>query len=356
MRFCLDLTHHPWARADDPVAAAAKTIALAAAADAGGIDAIWVSEDPEGWDAFALLGALAAVTTRAELGTGVTSPFPRHPNLLAAAVATLDRLSGGRAVLGLGRGQPEWWGGPLGVNTGSPLAALEATIELCRAWWEAPFRASSTRVGSPFRVVDWERVIGPVRRPPIYLAAAGPEALALAGRLAEGVIFNALTSEAVLTEVIPDVRGAAHRAGRDQANLAFVLRTAVKITDDPRLYLEQQKNLFALINALPGMDRLVRVPGYDGPAIMAEVRRAMRSDVGLAAGGFPGLRRVADLEAARAAIPDGLIARLAIVGPLPEVRSRIARLAEIGVTHLSVAAPVAGTAEAFRQLVEDLGG
>ena len=139
MRFCLDLSHQPWTRAghagpSDPVAAAGRTLELARAADEGGIDAVWVTEDPEGWDAFAVMGALAVVTRRAQLGTSVTNPYLRHPNLLAASVATLDRLSGGRAILGLGRGQPEWYARALGIETGAPVSALAETIALLRQW------------------------------------------------------------------------------------------------------------------------------------------------------------------------------------------------------------------------------
>ena len=113
MRFTLDLSRHPWTR-DREDQAPRQTLLVAKAADTAGIDAIWASEDPEGWDAFAVLSAVAAATERADLGPSVTSPYPRHPNLLAASVATLDRLSGGRAVLGLGRGQAEWHGDALG--------------------------------------------------------------------------------------------------------------------------------------------------------------------------------------------------------------------------------------------------
>src|SRR5688572_16109140 len=128
LQFALDVSHHAWSRGDP--AAPERTLQTAQAADQAGIDAIWVSEDPEGWDAFTLLGALATVTRHSQLGTSVTSPWPRHPNLLAASVATLDRLSNGRAILGLGRGQVEWHRDVLGVQTGSPLAALREAIML----------------------------------------------------------------------------------------------------------------------------------------------------------------------------------------------------------------------------------
>ncbi|MDQ3780746.1 MAG: LLM class flavin-dependent oxidoreductase, partial [Chloroflexota bacterium] len=196
MRFCLDFSQHPWQRAADRSAAARRMLAMAAAADAAGIDAIWATEDPDAWDAFALLGAFANVTTNALLGPGVTNPYHRNPNLIAASVATLDTLSGGRAVLGLGRGQPEWYARRLGVEVGDPLAALRETIALLRQWWAAPYQASSAADHRHFAIREWERTIAPIQAmPPIYIAAAGPKALALAGAVAEGVIFNSFASD-----------------------------------------------------------------------------------------------------------------------------------------------------------------
>ena len=358
MRFTLDFSHHPWTR-DRAGDAAARTLDTARAADAAGIDAIWVSEDPEGWDAFALLGALAAVTKSARLGTSVTSPYPRHPNLLAASVATLDRLSGGRVVLGLGRGQVEWHRDALGVDTGEPLVVLRETIALLRAWWAPPHHASSPD-GAHFRVRDWERVVHPLQaHVPILLAAAGPKALALAGETGDGVIFNLLTGDAFLAETIPRVRDAAAAAGRDPAALLFVLRTAVDVVADEaaeRKALDRNKNIFALVATLPGMDRLVATPGFDVPAILGGVRSLTRGDETLAAGGgFLALRRSGDLAAAREVIPDELIRRLGIIGPLPAVRERLRRLKEVGVTHVAATPPREATsADAWRSLLVDL--
>ena len=357
MRFSLDLSHHPWTRAADPAATASQTLALAQSADAAGIDAIWVTEDPDGWDAFALLGALATVTRHVQLGTGVTNPYLRSPNLLAASLATLDRLSAGRAILGLGRGQPEWYARSLGMDVGAPLAALAETIDLLRQWWSPPHRASSPTDSSHFHVRDWERAIHPLQpHPPIYLAAAGPQALALAGRLADGVIFNTLTSDTYLADAIPAVRSAAAAAARDPSALAFVLRTPVVVTADPEPVLERQKNLIALVNALPGMDRLLQTPGFDLPAIMTAVRRHMRTGEILASGGaFADLRRAGDLPAARAAIPTDLVAQLAIADQLPHVRARLHALAALGITHVSVTPPPPpAPSEALATLLHDL--
>ena len=359
MRFTLDLSHHPWTR-DLEGQAPRHTLQVARSADAAGIDAIWASEDPEGWDAFAVLGAIAAVTETATLGTSVTSPYPRHPNLLAASVATLDRLSGGRAVLGLGRGQTEWHRDALGVDTGDPLAVLRETVTLLRDWWDEPHRAASP-AGGHFQVRDWERVINPRQdHVPIYLAAAGPKALDLAGAICDGAIFNSLASDDFLRQAIPRVRAAAIAAGRDPAEMAFVLRTAATVADTPaaeRKALDRGKNLLALVSTLPGMSRLVQTQDFDVPALLSGLRATMRTRETLAAGGgFPALRRDGDLAAARALIPDDLVRGLGVIGPLPVVRERLRALAVLGVTHLGVAPPWdAASVESWRRLLADLG-
>src|SRR4029450_8414284 len=85
LQFALALDHLAWTRGE-PAAAVSKTIHHARLADEAGFDSVWLNEDPEGWDAFAFLGALARETTSVRLGTGVTNPFHRHPNLIAASV------------------------------------------------------------------------------------------------------------------------------------------------------------------------------------------------------------------------------------------------------------------------------
>ena len=356
LQYALDFSHHAWSRGDP--AAPQRTLEIAHAADQAGIDAIWVSEDPEGWDAFALLGALANVTSHAQLGTSVTSPWPRHPNLLAASVGTLDQLSGGRAVLGLGRGQVEWHRDALGVATGSALQALRETITLLRTWWQPPHTASSPP-GSHFRVRNWERSIAPLRPPPIYLAAAGPQTFALAGELADGVIFNVLASEAAMRDAMPLVRQAAAAAGRDPGTLAFILRTEITLVDDnasARRALSRATAIFALLAGFPGMGRLYEVPGFDTEMIIAGVRAAMHTDEVLASGGgFPALRRAGDLAAARAAIPDEFIQELALVGNSRELAPRLAALQSLGVTCISLnPLPNATSATSWGQMLADL--
>ena len=353
LRFALSLHHASWS-ADaetglpDP---ALRTLRSARVAAEAGIDAIWATEDPDGWDSFAVLSAVATVTERVALGPGVVNPWHRHPNLIAASVATLDRVSGGRAFLGLGRGQVEWYRRSLGISARRPLAALEETIGLLRRWWDAPHiagDAGTDPAGEVFPIRHWERSVSPARTPgpPIYLAAVGPRALALAGRLADGVLINDFASEEYVRGAIAAVRAAARSAGRDPHALAVIVRANALVTDNPESVLERRKVGLALIATLPGMGELVRTPGHDTQAILARVRTAMRTDETLATGGgFPALRRAGDLAAARAAIPTDLMAALCPVGSLSLVRDRLARLAALGVTEVTVSPPRARDTE-----------
>jgi 5,10-methylenetetrahydromethanopterin reductase len=349
VEFCLNLSHHSWTRATAPNGAVSATLDAIRVADQAGIDSVWVSEDPDGWDAFAVLGAAARITERIRLGTGVTNPYLRHPNLLAMSVATIDRLSAGRAFLGLGRGQPEWYGRALGIEVGSPLRALSDAADLLRQWWTPPYSASG---GEHFRVNSWAHAFGPERVPPIYLAAVGPRALELATCAFDGLLVNDFASESFIEQVIQQARTRLLAADRKFEDFPIFMRTAIEVTDDPEPLLEQRKNLFALVNALPGMARQIEVPGFDVPAIVARVREVMHTDEVLAeGGGFIASRQVADFAAARRLIPTELVDAVSYVGSADKIREKLRHLAAIGVSHVFVTPPGQLDAAGYAEMV-----
>lgn len=352
MKFCLNLSHHPWARAERPGAAATKTLETIRVADELGFDSVWLSEDPDGWDAFAVLGAAARSTERIRLGTGVTNPYLRHPNLLAMSVATLDRLSDGRAFLGLGRGQPEWYNRRLGYEIGSPLQALSDTVDLLHQWWRSPYRASAE---GHFHVNEWAHAFGPSHLPPIYLAAVGPKALKLAAAKFDGLLMSEFASELFLKQLVDDLRGRLPASGRSLDTFPIFVRTAIEVTADPEPALQRRKNLIALVNALPGMSQHMDVPGFDVPAIMERVRRLMHTNDVLARGGaFIDIRNVADFAQAREAIPTELVDELSYVGSAKKIRDKLDRLASIGISHVFVTLPSDLDARAISEMLAEI--
>jgi len=331
LKFCVSIDHLDWTRGRDQVD---RTVQLARMVDQAGFDSLWLNEDPDGWDAFALLGALSRETRHIRLGTGVTSPYHRHPNLIAASVATLDRLAPSRAFLGLGRGQPEWYDRSLGIPAGSAVARLEETILLLGQWWEDPPVAS---IEGEFRVRNWRRAIVPASKPPIYIAAVGPKALRLAGRLADGVLFNELATPEFIAWAIDLVKFSARSAGRNDSDLLFFANPAVRITDKPAEVLERKKALVAIVHALPGMDRLLMNPSVDVDSIMKRVRALMKTEDVLSRGGaFADFRAEGDLEAALAVVPAELVERGTAIGSLDLVRAKLREFEATGITHVFI--------------------
>ena len=334
MRLSVSVTPHSWSTTKHPHLTALKTIEAARRADEAGIDTFWVSEDPDGWDAMAMLSAIAVQTERIKLGTSVVNPFFRHPSLIAASISTIDRLSNGRSRLGLGRGQTEWYQRALGMDVSHPLDRLEETMHLLRQWWSGDHAAHSD---GPFNVQGWKRSFGPIQAiPPIYLAAVGDKAVALAGRLADGVIFNDLASVAGISTIIDDVKRSARASGRDPANLTFIARPRIVITDDPDPVYEGIKDAIAMVYTLPGMGKLIATESFDVEEILGEVRRVMKTEEVLRQGGaFREMRAVGDLPEARKLIPSELIAELAFVGTIDEIRPRIQAYEAIGVSEVT---------------------
>lgn len=378
MRFSISFSHHDLARAQvrdeaagnqAPVATRAardRLVALAQAAEAGGADAIWVTEDPEGWDAFGILTFLATHTSTIRLGTGVTNPLLRHPNQIAAALSTLDIVSNGRAFLGIGRGEPAWYRNGLGMSVpAQPLDGLRRTIDLLRTWWLPPHHVEPIEPPGDdvvFPVRNWERSIQPLAgpctpsSPPIIIAAAGPKALRLAGEVADGVLFNDLASDEYLRWAIELVRDSATAAGRDPGALSFTYGTQVLITDDPGPQISRLRYTVALINALPGMDRQLEGAGFNIPPIINQIRETLESDALLVrGGGFQELRRAGRLAAAAKLVPIALVERLSVIGSASHVQTRLKSLSDLGISSVHVQFPSSGdTPDVLAERVRNL--
>jgi alkanesulfonate monooxygenase SsuD/methylene tetrahydromethanopterin reductase-like flavin-dependent oxidoreductase (luciferase family) len=234
------------------------------------------------------------------------------------------------------------------MEVGRPSRRLVETFDLLRQWWSPELRATSPEGATEFAVRAWERTFRPIQAHlPIYLAAVGPVAMRIAARHADGVVFNDLSSIAFMEGAIVSVRAQAKRAGRDPSGFVFAARSAVTVTDDPERVYEQRKSTVAMIHALPGMERLLQSEGYDVERIIADVRAVMNTEAILGrGGGFGDLRRGGDLAAAKRAIPTELMRELVVAGSVDEVRARLRRMSEIGITHVFLAPPRPGTTAA----------
>lgn len=231
------------------------------------------------------------------------------------------------------------------MDTGEPVRVMEETLTLLRQWWRAPYQASSD---GHFRVRELPRYThGQQLALPVYLAAVGPRMRRLAARMADGVLLQWPTVDFVRMAA-EEARQEATAAGRSPDEVSVIVSTAVEVTRDAEAALDRARRELALHLAVPGMERSITGTGHDVPAIVANVRQAMRAREVLGGGGWTrDFERVGDLEAAVRAIPGDLAARVSAAGPTGTVRRRLAEYRDAGATHFFVPAPEDRPAEEY---------
>jgi F420-dependent oxidoreductase-like protein len=198
-----------------------------------GVHAAWTAE-LWGYDALTQLGYLAARTSAIGLGTSIVQLGARTPAMLAMSAMSLQHLSGGRFMLGIGASGPQVMEGWHGVRFRKPVQATRETIEIIR------MISRGDRLDYRGQVYDLPlpdsqgRALRSMAAPvhvPVYVAAIGPANLRLTGEVAEGWLGNAFipeSAEAFLTHL----RAGAESAGRTLADLDLQVPVAVEFTDD----------------------------------------------------------------------------------------------------------------------------
>jgi 5,10-methylenetetrahydromethanopterin reductase len=180
-------------------------------AEAGGLGTVWIGERYDTKDLPTLAGALSQATSRVRIGAAVTHTGLRHPMVLASMGQTLQALSGGRFLLGLGRSARWRW-----RDYGAPaptLASLGDCADILRQLWAGETVGYDGPAGRFPRLRLAQRIDGPP--PPLLLAAVGPKTLDLAGRSFDGVILHPFLTAAAVARSVRIVRAAATKSGRD---------------------------------------------------------------------------------------------------------------------------------------------
>jgi hypothetical protein len=202
---------------------------FAVAAERIGVTSLWVPE-VWGYDALTGLAYLAAKTTSVTLGTFVVQLGSRSPALLATSALSLQELSGGRFILGIGTSGPRVMEGWHGVRFRKPVQTTRETIEIIRTVSRGERLEHAGEV-YPLPLPDSRGVaLKPLVRPdhvPVYVAAMGPQNLRLTGEAADGWLGNAFIPEAAEVFFGP-LREGAQRAGRtlDQLDLVGPSRSS----------------------------------------------------------------------------------------------------------------------------------
>ena len=310
----------------------ADALEMTQRAEALGFDSVWV---PEAWgtDAISLLGALASRTERIRLGTGIVNVFSRTPTLLGQTAATLDLISNGRFILGLGTSGHQVISGWHGMRFDRPLQRMRETVEIVRR----VLRQERLRFeGEIFTLNQGLKLLARPVRPtvPIFLATLTPAGLRLTGEVADGWIPT-LFSPDHLDLFRPELEAGALAAGRSLDSLEIAPYVPVLIDDDRSAARDAIRPWVALY--VGGMGS--RAKNFYNEVVQRYGFKEEARDIQelyLTGKKLEAIRRV----------PDTLVDAITIVGPHNYVRERIEAWSSAGVTLLL--ASVQGKTQADR--------
>lgn len=303
-------------------------LAVVQEAERLGYDSVW-SAEAYGSDAATVLAWLAAQTTKIRLGSAIFQMPGRSAAMTAMTAATLDQLSNGRMLLGIGSSGPqvaEGWHGQRFARQLQRTREYVAVVRMALARERVDFHGETLELplpDGPGKAL--KLMIPPVQdRIPIYVAAIGPKNTQLAGEIADGWIPTFFSPEYV-ADFRALLQEGADRAGRSLDGFDIAPTVNAYVSDDR----EQARNLMRPVLALyiGGMgsrdqnfyNRLVQRYGFEGPA--AEIQDLYLSG---------------KKEEAAAAIPNELIDMVSLAGPADVVRDRLAAFREAGVGTLMI--------------------
>ncbi len=296
---------------------AAGVVELASLVEAAGFGAYWKGES-NSTDPLMLLSGVAARTRTLKLGAAVAHIYGRSPVTLGIQSATLQDMSGGRVLLGLGVANKTiaaWHGGVFD----HPLTRAREYIEIVRkvaAGERVEYAGKIYATGQRFQL-SW-RPAHPTF--PLYLAGLGPQMTRLAGQIADGVLINMATPATIRT-IAARVRAGALETGRDPGTLEIIAKVRVSLNADRRVARSGLRRVLTFYNIADHYRDMLKASGF--AAEVAAIERAFT------AGGF---------KAAQPLVTDEYMDRLPVIPgtSIAEIKERLLPFIDAGVTRLII--------------------
>jgi 5,10-methylenetetrahydromethanopterin reductase len=298
------------------------------------LDRLWVADEQFLRDPWVQLGGIAAVTSRASIGICVTDPYTRHPALTATAAATLQELSGGRAILGLGAGSTGFEA--LRIQQRAPALAVSECIELCRKLWTEP--AAFSYEGEHVRFSNNRLDFKPPSPIPIYVAARGPKMLAVAARLADAVLIGSFAQGRGLDYALKTIREG--EAGRNPALSPLRKAAWLYVSVSPHAADAQRGAERGLALAVRSSHALLAEIGYEIPAEVLDL--ILKSSHSLSD---------EEVDWAVTRLPRELVEDLTVAGDVADCVAKLRGLQDRGVEEVAIL-PFAPSGGNLRDMVD----
>jgi probable F420-dependent oxidoreductase len=300
---------------NDPPALA--VVDLAKKAEAAGFSHVWTFDSHVLWqEPFVIYSKILSETSRVIVGPMVTNPGTRDWTVIASQFATLNEMYGNRTICGIGRGDSALRVLGLQPNT---LGQLRESIGVIRGL------ASGEKV--TLRGQELQLAWAPQSRLEVWVAAYGPKALALTGEVGDGYILQ-LADPDIAEWMIKAVRDAAAKAGRDPAAIKFCVAAPAYVGDDIRHQRDQTRWFGGMVGN--HVADIVARYGSDGavPQVLTDYIKG-RQGYDYAEHGRAGNTHTTF-------VPDEVVDRFCILGPVENHLKRLAELRELGVDQFAV--------------------
>jgi 5,10-methylenetetrahydromethanopterin reductase len=281
-----------------------------------GYEQVWVSNEKFFRDMYVMASVVASNTSRVQIGTFVADPYSHHPALTSTAVGTLDEVSGGRAILGIGAGGT---GFPvMGIQRKKPAKAIKEAVHVIRAMWRG-------------ETVNFEGEIITCRngrlnfkpRPdiPVVIASRGDLVLQTAGEIADGVMIATYAEPIGIRYALSMVEKGAYRSGRQLSDLTIISRVDACISSDRRAAYEAVKPMVGVFLWTSYPDRkFVRQVGLEVPAELEAIIA----------------KRDYNLMAPNAhLIPDEFVQKFCWAGTAEDVARQVAEVVRMGIEQIT---------------------
>lgn len=296
---------------------------LAEKIEAEKFDYLWVSDHYHNRFVHSILTYLSGVTENIKLGPGVTNPYLVHPAVTAAAAATLDELSEGRATLGISAGDPSFLES-VGKKHDKPITAVREAIEIIRRLLKG---GKVNFSGDMFNCNEAKLGFSPLGQIPIYVGGRREQMMKLAGSLANGALFNASHPKDI-DECMEFVREGAREADRDLEDFDHVAYIATSIGKSREKAREKAKSVTSFVAASAPESTL------DREDISKQEVKGIQNNL---MAGNP--------KKARNRVSEKMIDVFSVSGTIDKLEERIEKFRKMGVTQVVIGSPLGPDAE-----------
>ena len=312
-----------------------KIAAYTKAAEEQGFEFVWITDHYNNREIYSTISMLAMATNKIKIGAGVTNPYTRNPVVTASSIASVNEISGGRAILGIGPGDKMTFNA-LGIDGEKPLTAVRETASAIRELLKGQ---KTTFDGEIVQLQNAKLDFADPKKAnvdmnvPIYIGAQGPKMLEMAGAVGDGILINGSHPEDFKAAAIQIQKGA-ESVGKKMSDIDIAAYTCFSIDDDSEKAYAAAKPVTAFI-----------IAGAADPILERhQISQETKQEI-------VGAISKGDFKSLNSIITDKDADRFAVIGDFDSCMKKAKDLEKSGVTQIVAGSPIGPNKEKAIKLI-----